>query len=373
MDTESKRNRAASIYRVLGLVQLLLGFLLLILGGIGYSYHGQTTRSGAHYYSSAFLVGGFVIVLSVLDIAIYRRGRHCYSRERAIKRMTCLLQTYTVAVALNLVCSVTGMIITGLSGVCKGDTCSYEENRTTNYGVAVTIVIAMAIVFLTCVFGLIILCTHGSYFGISLFKRGQNRISNTSSSPVSMRGIGPFIIPTGQDSDQIRSAQNSLGVSLRSQLEQQSRTHSSDVVRTPTTELPPLPPIRGQHRNPRRGRSTDVVRIPTAEVAPKRRQNRNQSQEHSSDVIRIPTAEISPTRRQRRNRNQGRLPDVIRIPTAEPSPETEHENNRQTFFPFDHRARSPELPPSLGSRRPLPEVPIAWWPPPEESPPPYSP
>lgn len=370
MDNENKRNRAASIYRILGLVQIFLGFFLLVLGGVGYSFHGKTTRSGAHYYSSAFLVGGFVIVLSVLEIAIYRRGRHCYSRERAIKRMTCLLQTYTVAVALNLVCSVTGMIITGLSGICKGDNCSYEENRTTNYGVAVTIVITIAIVFLTCVFGLIILCTHGPYFGISLFKRGQNRISNTSSSPVSMGGIGPFIIPTGQDSDQIRSAQNSLGASLRSQLEQQNRAHSSDAVRTLTTELPP---IRGQHRNTRRGRSTEVVRIPTAEVAPIRRQNHNQSHEHSSDVIRIPTAELPPTRRQRRNRNPGRLPDVIRIPTAELSPTIEHENNRQTFFPLDHRARSPELPTSRGLRRPLPEIPMAWWPPPEDSPPPYSP
>ena len=58
--SEKKRNRAASIFRILGLIQFTLGLILVVLGGVGRSYHGDTSRTGAHYYSSAFLVGSFV-------------------------------------------------------------------------------------------------------------------------------------------------------------------------------------------------------------------------------------------------------------------------------------------------------------------------
>ena len=58
--SEDKRNRAAAIFRILGLIQFVLGLLLLILGGVGQAFHGKTDNDGAHYYSGGFLVGGFV-------------------------------------------------------------------------------------------------------------------------------------------------------------------------------------------------------------------------------------------------------------------------------------------------------------------------
>ena len=154
-------------------------------------------------------------------------------------------QTYSVFVALNFVCCITGMVITGLSGICQVNECSYEQNYRENFGMAASILVTIGVIFLTCVFGLIILCVNGSHFGISLFLRGQNRIANvTSSSPVSMRAIGPFVIPTGQESDQVRASQNSLGLSLQTQLERQRHSHATRSNRISNSDLPP---IRGPH------------------------------------------------------------------------------------------------------------------------------
>lgn len=215
--------------------------------------------------------------------------------------------------ALNFVCCVTGIVITGVFGVCKGDNCVFQENQDTNYGIAVTILISIGIVFLTCVFGLVILCTHGSYFGITLFKKGQNRISNTSSSPVSTTGIGPFFIPTGQEGDDVRRNHAELGVSLQTQLQRQNELDSAKRTRQTTSSIPELPPIRGNHnrqlfRYDQRSDSPQLPQSPLPTVFRQQRVSRSRSppppppppvvRQQSAPPrppIRIPTAWMSPS------------------------------------------------------------------------------
>ena len=150
-------------------------------------------------------------------------------------------------VALTSVSCVTGMVITGLFGICKGDNCVFQENQDENYRIAISIVVSIGIVLLTCVLGLILLCTHGSYFGITLFTKNQNRISDTSSSPVSATGIGPFFIPTGQEEDDVRRNHAELGLSLQTQLQRQNEIDAAKRMdpRQSTSSIPELPPIRG--------------------------------------------------------------------------------------------------------------------------------
>ena len=150
-------------------------------------------------------------------------------------------------VALTSVSCVTGMVITGLFGICKGNDCVFQENQDENYRIAISIVVSIGIVLLTCVLGLILLCTHGSYFGITLFTKNQNRISDTSSSPVSATGIGPFFIPTGQEEDDVRRNHAELGLSLQTQLQRQNEIDAAKRMdpRQSTSSIPELPPIRG--------------------------------------------------------------------------------------------------------------------------------
>ena len=81
---------------------------------------------------------------------------------------------------------VTGMILTGVTGVCTASGCSYSNELNTNRGLAITMLVLIFLTIFTCVANQVTLYKGAVYFGVRLLTTAQYQISTSNNTAADM-------------------------------------------------------------------------------------------------------------------------------------------------------------------------------------------
>ena len=186
---EEARKKAICLYRILSIIQLLLGVALLTCGGLGTRY--ESGSFGPPFFIGGFIVGTFMVISALLCMCVWYKGSETSAGNEVQRReVACgVMGQYILAMFTFMGCFI-GLVFAGI-GTCDND--SYfdddvecpPERAAIRYAIIVLVVVAI----LTNIFSMYIVCTYGSYFGVVMTSRGRRgrfvmAINTTANTPV---------------------------------------------------------------------------------------------------------------------------------------------------------------------------------------------
>ena len=183
---EDARKKAIDLYRILSIVQLLLGVALLVCGGFGTQYEGSDF--GLPFFIGGFVVGTFMLISALLCTCVWYKGGEAAGNEVHRREVACgVMGQYILAMFSFIGCFI-GLIFASIDA-CDDDFIDEDiecppERDIIRYAIIVLVVVAI----LTSIFSMFIVCTYGSYFGVVMTRGRRGRmtmtINTTANTPV---------------------------------------------------------------------------------------------------------------------------------------------------------------------------------------------
>ncbi|XP_045194485.2 uncharacterized protein LOC123550114 [Mercenaria mercenaria] len=162
-----QRRRACLVHRSLAAFQFSAGFLLVFFAAyIAAVIHGA--ESGAPYYAGAFIAGFSVLILSIFGGTIYYRGKHTRLEILIPTRVKPWVMVHLILSPCATVLCVVGVVITGIYGICRSDTCSYTTNTNFNLGMAAFLLVLELLCLISTIISVFISVYFASCFGLHL-------------------------------------------------------------------------------------------------------------------------------------------------------------------------------------------------------------
>ena len=241
---EDARKKAIGLYRILSVVQLLLGVALLVCGGFGTQYEGSDF--GPPFFIGGFVVGTFMLISALLCTCVWYKGGEAAGNEVQRREVACgVMGQYILAMFTFMGCFI-GLIFAGI-GACDDffdeDIECPPERDIIRYAIIVLVVVAI----LTNIFSMYIVCTYGSYFGVVMTRGRRGRmamtINTTANTPVysTQPVTGTYTSDIGRNDQRMQELerQNAL---LQQQLQQQRQYNQNPPPPYSGGMYPPPPP-----------------------------------------------------------------------------------------------------------------------------------
>lgn len=253
---EEARKKAIGLYRILAIVQLLLGIALLTCGGFGTQY--EAGSFGPPFFVGGFIVGSFMVISALLCMCVGYKGSETAGNEVQRREVACgVMGQYILAMFTFMGCFI-GLVFAGI-GTCDDDDFYYDsdeivcppERDAIRYAIIVLVVVAI----LTNIFSMYIVCTYGSYFGVVMTRGRRGRmvmtINTTANTPVynTHPVTGTYTSDIGRNDQRMQQLerQNAL---LQQQLELQRQFAQNPPPYSGGYPPPPQPATYGFNTDP---------------------------------------------------------------------------------------------------------------------------
>lgn len=161
------RRKGVFFYRVLSVIQLLLGiFLLFFAFYTAASIHGK--EKDFPYFAGAFISGIGCVGISSLGCFVYYKGKNTHLEVLISMNVKPLVMAYLATTPCATCVCITGATLTGIYGLCRTDKCSYTENIAFNFGMAAVLFVLELLAVVSTILGLIMCVFYCPAFGIEI-------------------------------------------------------------------------------------------------------------------------------------------------------------------------------------------------------------
>lgn len=241
------RKKAVSLYRILAVIQVLLGIGLLTCGGLGTQY--EEGDFGPPFFLGGFIVGTLMVISALLCMCVGYKGSEA-GNEIQRREVACgVMGQYILSLFTFMGCFI-GLVFAGI-GSCDAfdDECSPERD-TIRYAIIGLVVVAI----LANIFSMYIVCTYGSYFGVVMTRGRRGRmvmtINTTANTPVyrTQPVTGTYTSDVGRNDARLQQLERENEL-LRRQLELQ-RQHNQNPPPYAGGYPPPQPATYGFNTDP---------------------------------------------------------------------------------------------------------------------------
>ncbi|KAL4235170.1 hypothetical protein ACF0H5_006808 [Mactra antiquata] len=173
---EIRRARAARVYLILSIVQVILGILELMAASVSVHFHSKD--GDFPYYIGSFCIAAMLLMSSCLAFRVYNKGPLYIVCEEAKREVICAITWHRILSFLMFFGCVFGLAIIWMYGLCmmSGEECSYETHEMENKISSMISFVLGIVALFTAAAGLLLVQKFGPAFGIELNNGERNRL-----------------------------------------------------------------------------------------------------------------------------------------------------------------------------------------------------